>query len=310
MDGGVGAFLQRADERRSGGPDRAERLAVPVRSSLRDEGPGTKPARRWRPAVQWVSRRFARAVVAAVVIAMPVAPLVAEGEDAVSSSSRDSVAPQGERAPRPGDVTVAEIVPALRGAPAGRLVLAPAPPLGGSRTVRRRDVLRVLRAAGFPTRGLAIPARVRVRRRARWLQADALRRRILPEVARSVAPCEVVRLQVPRRAQVPAGEPSLRLEGFSRPRPGSRRSVGVVHWQSTQGTVRLSATAQLRCPPPAVSPGQRIRLRVRIGAVTASTPGVARQAGLVGDEVAVHNPASGKRLRGRVVAPGLVEVLR
>ena len=86
--------------------------------------------------------------------------------------------------------------------------------------------------------------------------------------------------------------------------------MGAVHWQSTQGSVRLPVTAQLRCPPPAVSPGQRIRLRVRVGAVTASTPGVARQAGLVGDVVAVHNPASGKRLRGRVVAPGVVEVSR
>ncbi len=297
----MGAFLQRANGQRSGGSVPAGSHASSGRSSLRGDGPGTGPS-------PWASRRFACAVVAAVAFAMPADVLVAEGEDAVSPSG---TAPR-EAAPtaRPGDVTVAEIVPALRDTPAGGLVVAPAPPLGGARTVHRAEVLRVLRSAGVPVRGLAIPARLRVRRRGRWLRAEALRRRMLPEVARRVAPCEVVRLQVPHRALVPAGEPTLLLEGFERPRPGSRRSAGVVHWRSSQGTVRLAVTAQLRCPPPAVSPGQRIRLRVRLGAVTASAPAIARQAGRVGDEVVVTNPASGKRVRGRVVAPGLVEVSR
>ncbi len=206
-------------------------------------------------------------------------------------------------------IVVADIVPALRGTEAGSVPVSAAPPLGGVRVVRRTEVLRALRAAGYSTRGLRIPARVRVRSVARRLTREALVEALSPAVQRALSPCALRRLRPPARMLVPEGAPRMVVERLSRPRPGSTRVSGVVRWHGERGWVRVPVTAEVRCPPPAVRVGQRVRLQVQVGVVRASVEGIARQPGRVGDVVAVHNPTSGRRLRARVLAPGVVEVL-
>ncbi len=60
--------------------------------------------------------------------------------------------------------------------------------------------------------------------------------------------------------------------------------------------------------PPVVRRGQRIRIELRASSVSVSTAGEALADGAVGQMVAVRNLSSGRRLQGRVRAPGLVEV--
>jgi flagella basal body P-ring formation protein FlgA len=59
---------------------------------------------------------------------------------------------------------------------------------------------------------------------------------------------------------------------------------------------------------PVVLRGQQVRIMVRDAVVSISTRGEALGSGAVGEFVAVRNLASGRRLRGRVVAPGQVEI--
>jgi flagella basal body P-ring formation protein FlgA len=61
-------------------------------------------------------------------------------------------------------------------------------------------------------------------------------------------------------------------------------------------------------PPAVVRRGQRIRIELRADALSVSTAGEALGDGAVGQHVAVRNLSSGRRLRGIVKAPGLVEV--
>ena len=59
---------------------------------------------------------------------------------------------------------------------------------------------------------------------------------------------------------------------------------------------------------PVVLRGQRVRLSVRDAVLSVSTRGEALGSGAIGDVVAVRNLASGRRLSGRVVSAGSVEI--
>ena len=61
-------------------------------------------------------------------------------------------------------------------------------------------------------------------------------------------------------------------------------------------------------PPAVVRRGQRVRIELRAEALSVSTAGEALGDGAIGQRVAVRNLSSGRRLRGTVKAPGLVEV--
>lgn len=62
--------------------------------------------------------------------------------------------------------------------------------------------------------------------------------------------------------------------------------------------------------PPLVRSGQMVLMRWALGSVEARGRGVASQNGQRGDIIRLVNPDSGRRLQGRVVAPGEVEVVR
>lgn len=61
---------------------------------------------------------------------------------------------------------------------------------------------------------------------------------------------------------------------------------------------------------PAVRSGDVVAVRAREAGVTVQTQGVATQSGGVGETIRVVNPASRRRLKARVVAPGEVEVVQ
>lgn len=69
-------------------------------------------------------------------------------------------------------------------------------------------------------------------------------------------------------------------------------------------------TAALVEPPLAVRSGDTVTMRVALGAIEVTARVVAQQNGSPGDVIRVVNRASRKTLKGRVVGPGTVEVIR
>ncbi len=207
-----------------------------------------------------------------------------------------------------GDILLSEIVPLLAGSPAGDLVVAEAPPPGSERLVRRSEVLAALREAGLDARGIAIPRVTRIRRDPTILEGEDLQARAMPAIREALAPCEAQSVRLPRRVTLPPGEISIDVDARVPQRTGSASGVAVF----SAGTVnrRLPFSARVTCPPPAVSPGSRIRLVVRIGNVTATAPGEANQAGRIGDIIRVRNLSTRRALRARVIDGHNAEVLR
>jgi hypothetical protein len=204
-------------------------------------------------------------------------------------------------------IVLSEVVPALEGTELGDLEVGPAPPPGGVRTVRRSEVLAALRRAGRETRGLAIPRVTRVRRAARRLDAEALRALARPAVEAAMAPCSIESLTVTAEATVAPGALEVAAEGHAPRRSGS--SALVIVLRAAGREVRVPAQARVRCPPPVVRPGARVRIVARFGAVEARAPGRARQPGRVGEVIRVRNTQSHQSLRARVVDADTVEVV-
>ena len=62
-------------------------------------------------------------------------------------------------------------------------------------------------------------------------------------------------------------------------------------------------------PVPVVSRGDRVRIRVHVGSVTATTTGVAKGAGAVGESIVVMISENRQKLLVRVAAPGVVDLV-
>lgn len=207
-----------------------------------------------------------------------------------------------------GRVTLAEILPALAGTELGALDLGPAPAPGETRTIRRSDVLRALSAAGRDARGLALPRVARVHRDVRAVagaEVDALLR---PAIDAALGACRVRALDPPRDLRLGTGRPEIAAE-VAPPRASGRLAVPVRIVEGGR-TLRIVVPADVECPPPVVAPGARVRIVVVVGAVRATAPGQALQAGRVGDEIQVTNLLSRARLSARVLDAGTVEVFR
>jgi flagella basal body P-ring formation protein FlgA len=61
-------------------------------------------------------------------------------------------------------------------------------------------------------------------------------------------------------------------------------------------------------PPLAVRPGQAVRVLWKSAGATLDMEGRAMEGGVLGEEIRVHNPASSRTIRARVVADGTTEV--
>lgn len=209
---------------------------------------------------------------------------------------------QGDR------ITLGAVLPALVGTELGDLDLGPSPLPGQPLWVRASDVRAALRRAQRDDRGLSIPKRVRVVRPMRVLSAQELETRAREALNALLAPCEVKSLPSLNPQNVAAGEVEVTATATP-PRSSGRVPFQLTILQSTT-TFTQHAQAVVECPPPVVSAGASLRLVAVVGSVKVSTPGVAAQAGRVGDEIRVTNSITRKSLRARVIDGDSAEVLR
>jgi hypothetical protein len=206
-------------------------------------------------------------------------------------------------------ILLAEVVPALSGTELGMLPVAPAPPAGSARVVYRTDVLAALRASGRSPEGLRIPRSIRIRREARTLDANALRTLVETPLTRALAPCDIDTFEVAAPVTVAQGEITASVE-IRRPVGNETNVAGTAILRTRGADRRVPIRAQIRCPEPAVSPGQHVHIVIVVGSVRASAPGEARQAGRVGDTIRVRNRATQAALVAVVRDAETVEVVR
>jgi hypothetical protein len=187
---------------------------------------------------------------------------------ATEPSSPEPPATHGDR------IRLAELVPALAGTELGATDLGPAPPPGASRAVRRAEVVEALRRLGRSADGLALPREMRIARRAVRLSGEEIASRARAAISEALAPCEVQSVVVSTSATLGEGELAVEVEG----------------------------------PAPVVAAGAEVSVVVRSGNVRVAAPGIARQAGRVGDEVRVRVGPTGALVTARVIDAGTVEV--
>jgi hypothetical protein len=214
----------------------------------------------------------------------------------------DDISVESER------VTLAMILPALAGTELGGLDVAPAPLPGESSVIRGSDVKAKLKAGGHDARGLAIPRSTRVTRHKRSLDAGELDALAKAALAPRVAPCNVETLSPLWPMTIAEGEFALEADALPRKQSG-RTNVWITVRQGERAQ-RVSMQAVLSCPEPVILPGATVRLTVNYGAVHVSAPGIAGQAGRVGDEIRVTNQLTRKSMRARVIDAQSVEVLQ
>ena len=205
-------------------------------------------------------------------------------------------------------VLLHEIIPALAQSELGALEIGEAPAPGSSRTVRRREVLRALSAAGHSPRGLAIPRATRIRREEQVIEREQLARLIRPALERARAPWSVGQVRGQRSVTLPKGQVEVRTDARA---PVRGRSLGAfVELRVGGQSRRLPVRAALQCPDPTVKVGSRVRIVVQVGNVRATATGVARQAGRVGDLVKVSRSDGHTTLLARVLSEDEVELVR
>ena len=93
-----------------------------------------------------------------------------------------------------------------------------------------------------------------------------------------------------------------------RPLPTHQSLVGAIASRDLRsGTLVTSTVVAL---PKLVRARESVVVRVQVGSVIASGHATATENGELGDVISLLNEQSGRRLRGRVVAPGEVEVVQ
>lgn len=206
-------------------------------------------------------------------------------------------------------IHLSEILPALQGTELGNVDLGAAPNPGVTRTITRADVLGALKREGKETQGLAIPRSTRISRELRLLGRQEATTLATQALSEALAPCEVTSVTLPEQIRVTAGRLTARADTAPR-QPGATSSSSSIVFTSGTHETRVSVHARLSCPPPVISAGSRVTLVARSGAVRATAPGEARQAGAIGDVIRVTNTISNTQLTGRVLNAETVEVLR
>ncbi len=203
-------------------------------------------------------------------------------------------------------VRLSEIVPALAGSEIGAIDLGPAPAPGTARTIRRAEILATIAAAGRSADGLAIPRQARIELRAVTLSSSDIVERVRAAVEASVAPCTVTSLVVTTTATVGEGELHVVATGPARPTDGA--AVVMLDLSTGALATHLAARVDLVCPDALVHSGSHVTVVARVGAVHASSPGVVRGEGRVGDVVHVRVETTGALVEGRVLDASTVEI--
>lgn len=203
-------------------------------------------------------------------------------------------------------IHLAEIVPALAGTELGAIDLGAAPPPGASRVLRRAEIVATLAQLGRSAVGLALPRETRIVRRAVRLTGEELAARARTSIEEALAPCEVTSITITSSATL--GEGPLAIEVVGPARPDDGPTLVRLDLRTPGGTTHLPARVELRCPAPVIASGAEVTVLVRVGQVRASSTGVARQAGRVGDEVRVRVARTGALVTARVIDAQTVEV--
>lgn len=206
-------------------------------------------------------------------------------------------------------VLLGELVPALAGSDLATIDVGPAPPPGASRRVTRAEMIAALRAAGRQPEALRLPAAVRIRRGARRLAGGELDRLVQAAMARDLAPCEVLGVQVSGPVTVAEGPLTARADADLPLRSGEARVAGAVTLSARGRETRLPVRARVRCPDPVMAPGTPVRILAVVGRVRVSAMGEARQAGRVGDVIRVTNGATEATVEARVLDGSTVQVV-
>lgn len=205
-------------------------------------------------------------------------------------------------------ILLQEVIPQLEGTELGLIELGSAPPPGSARTVHRGEMIAAIRASGKSLPRVRIPSAVRIVRRARELDRDEIEDLARPLLREALGSCDLGRISAPRRVRIGVGEERARIE-LSRPIDGSDVAATLIVEVRGRET-RLPLRASVRCPPPVIAPGQRLRIVVVVGNVRATAPAEARQPGRVGDVIRIRNLATGASALGRVIDPETVELAR
>ncbi len=220
----------------------------------------------------------------------------------LSTARADDVEVSGER------ITLAMILPALAGTELGSLDLGASPQPGRPMWVRASDVRAALRRDHRDDRGLSIPSRTRVLRPVRLLDAKELERLARDSLQAVLAPCKVESIAPLEPQTLAAGEVTVTAVAEP-PRTSGRVAFQLTVTQSSTSSTQ-HAQAVVECPPAVVAAGATLRLVATVGAVKVVAPGVAGQAGRVGDEIRVTNSITRKALKARVLDAQSAEVLQ
>ncbi len=164
-------------------------------------------------------------------------------------------------------------------------------------------VLTLLVAAAVAT----VPAAASEARRGRRIGRTELARISQEAIDAALeAGCRAERVRVPGAVSVPAGE----VEAAAIVRTPARDAdvAATVVLRVGEEEVRVALRADVVCPPPVLESGDRVRIVARAGPVVASAPGIAAQAGRIGETIRVTNTATRTSVVARVVDAGTVEV--
>ena len=238
------------------------------------------------------------------------AVLVLMGAAWVSTST--AAAAKLRRVAVDGDrITLGDVL-ARAPAEVARLDLGSSPEPGKTKVIRGKLIRRRLREALISARGLRIPEKVRVVRRAQVLtelQLQALVDRQLPRYLPGKV--QVKRLKVKGGITLARGTVSLWAENVKL-RRGHQTVIAFVRAGESKAKRVLVGVDVDRGTPGGdllVKRGEPVVIQVRGRGVTVRAKGVSQQNGRQGQTVGVL-PGDGKKLvRGRVVSEGVVEVM-
>ncbi|MGB0679965.1 MAG: flagellar basal body P-ring formation chaperone FlgA [Polyangiales bacterium] len=204
-------------------------------------------------------------------------------------------------------VKLSEVVPSTAGSALGEADLGPRPRPGHRRTLTRREVIQLLEAQGYSARGLKIPRRSTVRHHAADpAAAGGLEARTRRHLRASLPGCTLTGIDWSRAGPVAQDAEVLSAHPHGQPRFG-RQSATLIVRQGTR-TRRVAVWLTLNCPPPVITRGSHVRIVARVGAVRASTAGIAQEAGRVGEHIRVRNTKAKQVVEARVVDASTVEV--
>jgi hypothetical protein len=211
-------------------------------------------------------------------------------------------------------VTLGDLVP--RAAPEARSAdLGPAPAPGASVLIPREALLAALRArSAVAPRGL--PEAVRVVRRMRALNPDAVERLVREAAGAQPLPrgATLASVHAPR-LQVPSGWTSVALEVPRPPRRAGalRTSITLRFLRDSESLAAAPIPVEILLPPEAATPtvarNAAVTLVLRAGLVEVSTPAWAGADADLGDTLPVVLRPSGRVLPARLVAPDRAEAL-